>query len=251
MQKHFRRFGVSNCEQLVVSRPRISTTQKPKIILIAISKLMLCLILCSVLTACRRGLKSEKEATPTEKATSTSTSQEKPSSTWEPEELWNGQIKDLSETNVPPDFLTNKLYILLATAYKQLASPLGLFYDGNNCATSETDVQLWAKRLFGIDNFDYRESNKYNPETQNYEFAECPGNAVVCRSYKNKTLEKTADNQWKFSVDVFEENQPEEEPVDTGTRETYVVEGKDETFRLVSVKRQRIPEEGHTDEAKS
>jgi hypothetical protein len=220
-------------------------------------------MICFLFTGCRFGLdKKSKIPRPKKKEPYYKTDKNQPIN-WEADELWEDKLKPLSETDIPSDFSSNKDYVLKLASYLQAMSPEGLNLDeSRNVYTMvELDVKHYAKVLLGLDPFDYEESNLYNKDTKCFEFTDFPDNGFVYRSYKNRKLEKLPNNRWRFSVDVapipleedfddsentneqnkqVEENTQEDLP---GVREIYVIEGKDDTYKLISVERQAIQEE--------
>lgn len=162
---------------------------------------------------------------------------------WEADTLWSQKIKVLSETKISSfDNLQEleKEYVLNLARYLQSMSPEGFLYDDKKqkYVISEADVQYFAKDLLGIEAFSYKESDEYNEKDATYECTEYPSYGFVNRVYENKKIEKLSDSIWKFSIDVKENNEKNQEPI----TEIYTVQDDANGYRLVSVK--RIDSEG-------
>jgi hypothetical protein len=161
---------------------------------------------------------------------------------WQANELWDEKLKILSDTGIPENFSSDKEYILKLARYDQLISPEGPTRDAQKklFVIEELEVKYCAKRFLGISNFEYKESAEYNKDTKTYDVAELPSINPELRSYENFELEKLPDDHWKFSVDIFEvdENGNKiQSAINTGTKETYIIAGKDDTYRVISVQR--------------
>ena len=162
---------------------------------------------------------------------------------WEADTLWPQKIKMLSDTKIPSfDNLQEleKEYVLNLARYLQAMSPEGFLYDDKKqkYVISEADVQYFAKDLLGIEAFSYKESDEYNEKDATYECTEYPSYGFVNRTYDNKRIEKLSDSIWKFSVDVKENNENNQEFI----TEIYTVQDDSNGYRMLSVK--RIDSEG-------
>ncbi|MDR2817471.1 MAG: hypothetical protein LBB04_02005 [Oscillospiraceae bacterium] len=161
---------------------------------------------------------------------------------WQANELWEEKLKPLSDTGIPENFSDNKEYVLKLACYMQLISPEGFLPDEQTklFVIEELDVKYYAKNLLGISNFEYEEAAEYNKKNKTYDFAAPPNIDPGARSYENFGLEKLPDDHWKFSVDIFElddNGNKIQTATNTGIREIYVIAGKGDTYKVISVQR--------------
>ncbi|GHV29425.1 hypothetical protein FACS189481_2160 [Clostridia bacterium] len=161
---------------------------------------------------------------------------------WQASELWEEKLKPLSDTDIPENFNSDKEYILKLARYMQLMSPEGSTRDEQKklFVIEELEVGYWAKSLLGISDFEYEESPEYNKKTKTYDIAELPSIDPGVRSYENFELEKLPNDRWKFSVDIFEldENGNKiQSAIKASTKEIYIIEGKGDTYKVISVQR--------------
>ncbi|MDR1260513.1 MAG: hypothetical protein LBJ83_02250 [Oscillospiraceae bacterium] len=171
---------------------------------------------------------------------------------WNCDELWE-LLQPLSETEIPEGFSYNnydeeKEYVLKLTWYLQSISPEGISYDEDRKVymLELADAQYFAKVFLGIHFFIYPECSEYNELTDSFEKVKYPGIGRIQRVYENMDLKKVQNDKWSISVDVFEANENGEK-ISPGTKETYVVDGKGKTYKLISVQREILVDEKGTE----